>query len=122
MHWKTIRCLDCHTGYAAPSDARQILPKKEAVRRCQACHSARPTQLLRLYARMRQQEVLERGPLEAAFVNDAYIVGATRNKTMDLLALLVMGGTGAGIAAHGSLRLVLGRLRKRRGHKEESHP
>lgn len=121
MHWKSIRCLDCHTGYAAPSDAHQILPKKEAVRRCQACHSAKPIQLLRLYARMRQQEVQEKGALQAAFVNDAYIVGATRNKLMDWMAFLVIGGTAGGIAGHGGLRILVARIRKRRGHAEESH-
>jgi predicted CXXCH cytochrome family protein len=122
LHWGVVRCLDCHTAGDAPLGSQHlILPKAQAVKRCEACHSAQPVRLLRLYSRMRETEVQRRGFITAAFVNDAYVVGATRNGILDLFAVLIMGATAGGIAGHGALRLLFGFLRKRRHPHEESH-
>ncbi len=119
LHWKLVRCLDCHTSDDARAGSHLILPKSRGVKRCAACHSAKPVQLLRLYARMRLAEVRQRGFIAATIVNDAYVVGATRNATMDRLAILIVGATAAGIAGHGGLRLLTARSRRRRHDGEK---
>lgn len=125
MHWQKVRCLDCHTGYDAPIGSHLILPKAQAVRKCEACHSAKPVQLLRLYGRMRKQEVRERGFLNATVVNDSYVIGATRNRELDLVAFGIMGSAALGVTGHGLLRLFTGRRRAKRdrgkGHVETPH-
>lgn len=122
LHWSVIRCLDCHTGSEAAAGAHLILPKTQALKRCEACHSAKPVRLLRLYTRMREKEVQRLGFITAAFVNDAYVVGATRNGTMDLFAILIMGATAGGILGHGGLRLLAGWwMKRRRSHGGEPH-
>lgn len=114
LHWEHVRCLDCHTGYDAPVGSHLILPKEHAVRKCVACHSETPTQLLRLYSRMRKKELRENGFLNATIMNESYVIGATRNGMLDAVALLTMGGAAGGIAAHGVLRLAIGAIRRRR--------
>ena len=84
------------------------------MRKCEACHSDHPVQLLRLYARMRGKELRERGFLNATIVNESYVIGATRNRALDAVALLTMGATTGGIALHGGVRLLFALARRRR--------
>ncbi|MBK7400359.1 MAG: cytochrome c3 family protein [Myxococcales bacterium] len=114
LHWRTVRCLECHTGYD-PKSSHLVLAKKFAVKKCEACHSQNPAQLMRLYSRMRAAEVRELGFLNATIINRAYVIGATRNRRLDFFALLIIGGTFAGVSGHGALRILFGQLRKRRG-------
>jgi len=120
MHWAKVRCLDCHTGYT-PASAHLILPKAQAVKKCEACHTAHPVQLLRLYSRRRAAELKELGFLNSTIINDAYVIGATRNAQLDFWAILIMGGTVAGISGHGTLRM-LAALIRRRGGKNSHTP
>jgi hypothetical protein len=115
LHWSRVRCLDCHTGYDPPPGSHLILPRAQAVKRCEACHNQNPTQLLGLYGRMRGKEVASIGCLNSFIINDSYVIGATRNWWMDVGAIVIMGGTGAGIAGHGFLRVLAWLYRRRRG-------
>jgi hypothetical protein len=123
LHWSKIRCLDCHTGYD-PKSSHLILPKTLAVKKCEACHNQNPTQLLRLYSRMRAKERAGLGFINGFIINDSYVIGATRNRTLDFFAILIMGGTGAGIMGHGFLRILAALARRRSGssgHDAEKH-
>lgn len=103
MHWSQVRCLDCHSSYA-PMSAHLILAKEEAVRKCESCHSANSVLMLKLYRYRRAEETQQLGFLNAAIVNDAYVIGATRNFVIDFAGLSVMGATLVGIALHLLLR------------------
>lgn len=120
MHWAKIRCLDCHTGYN-PTSSHLILSKAYAVKKCEACHTAQPVQLLRLYSRRRAAEREELGFLNTMILNDAYVIGATRNAQLDFWAFLIMGGTAAGVLGHGALRMVAALVRRRRGSHGDHH-
>jgi hypothetical protein len=123
LHWSRVRCVDCHTGYGAPLGSHLILARSFAVKKCEACHDAHPRQLLRLYGRMRARERRELGFLNAMIVNDSYVIGATRNRTLDFWALLIMGGSLGGVSGHGALRVLAAAIRRRRAKKddEEKH-
>jgi hypothetical protein len=123
LHWSRVRCLDCHTGLGAPPGSHLIVPKSQAVKRCESCHNQNPTQLLRLYGRMRGQEVARLGFINAFIINDSYVIGATRSWWMDIGAILIMGGTGAGIAGHGALRMLAWFVRRKTGWgvKHDAH-
>lgn len=121
LHWSRVRCLDCHTGPDAPAGSHLIVPRTQAVKRCEACHNQNPTQLLRLYGRMRGQEVARLGFINSFIINDSYVIGATRSWWMDIGAVLIMGGTGAGIAGHGALRVLAWFIRRRKGGGHAGH-
>lgn len=120
LHWAKVRCLDCHTGYN-PTSSHLILPKAQAVKKCEACHTAHPTQLLRLYSRRRAAELKELGFLNATIINDAYVIGATRNSQLDFWAILILGGTSAGVLGHGFLRILAALYRRRHGSHGDLH-
>ena len=48
----------------------------------------------------------------AAFLRNSYVVGATRNIYLDLLGLIMVGGTIGGVSLHGLLRILAARRRK----------
>ncbi|MCC6526397.1 MAG: hypothetical protein IT373_27365 [Polyangiaceae bacterium] len=122
LHWQTVRCLDCHTGYDAPLASHLILPKEEAVKNCEACHAETPTQLLRRYRDRGDGDVDKLGFLNARLIDDAYVIGATRNGLLDALMIIVIGGAGGGIAGHGLLRFLFHKAFRRRVVHAGGHP
>lgn len=112
-HWRAVRCIDCHTPAGAPASHR-IQPAAEAARNCVGCHSRSPRLLGRLYAYRSEEEVARHGWLAKAVVNDAYIIGMSRNPALDRMSLLVLALLALGLAAHGLGRYLAGRARRRR--------
>ncbi|MEK7474057.1 MAG: cytochrome c3 family protein [Candidatus Coatesbacteria bacterium] len=113
LHWRTVRCLDCHLGDRASTDTRdtpraaqghRIVPADEAVRDCVGCHSRNSILFTRLYRHTAKESRAARGFVNAALLNDAYVVGATRNMAVDRVALAVLGLALAAIAGHAWLR------------------
>ncbi|MBI4953341.1 MAG: cytochrome c3 family protein [Myxococcales bacterium] len=122
LHWQTVRCLDCHTGYDAPLASHLILPKDKAIKNCEACHAETPTQLLRRYRDPGDGEVGKLGFLNARLIDDAYVIGATRNELLDALMIIIIGGAGGGVAGHGMLRFLFYKAFRRRVVHAGGHP
>ena len=38
-HYKTVRCVDCHSVYEPPHLSHNILTPEQTIRRCEECHS-----------------------------------------------------------------------------------
>ena len=117
LHWKHVRCIDCHTPAKTEAISHELLPKTEANRNCVVCHSADSSLRTRLYRYLvdQQQERLEKAGFVNAFIlNEAYVVGATRNKWVDLGSAVVVGLLLAGLAGHGLIRIVTTQIRNRR--------
>lgn len=89
-HFGAARCIDCHTPTGVlPSHT--ILAAADSARDCVGCHSADARLRQRLYD-FRSAEELERsGWLSKAIYNEAYVVGLSRNPTIDRLALAGLG-------------------------------
>ncbi len=116
LHWKSVRCIDCHTP---PSErggtSHVILGKDKAERDCVVCHSATSSLRTRLYRYFAEQGQIEQaGFLNGAVLSEAYVVGATRNIWLDRATWVITGLLLAGIVVHGLLRIVASRLQKRR--------
>lgn len=103
-HREMVRCLDCHASSAPPARNHLVLPKAQALRDCVKCHSANTVLRDKLYRYQRREEVAGRGFANALIVNNAYVIGATRNRLLDALGGLMVAGTALGIGGHLALR------------------
>ena len=111
MHWKKVRCIDCHLS-DSDTYMHQILTKEEAVNNCADCHSANSILLTKLYKYKIQESRQKYGFLNSVTLNEAYIIGMTRNIILDQLSFLIMGAMVLGIAAHGTGRWLSNKRRK----------
>jgi len=97
LHWRSIRCLECHTRYST----HQILPAKESVKNCVECHSKEATLLSSLYQYRSQEDLQKTGWFNKAVFNNAYIIGMSRHETIDRWSLIILVLTIGGLFAHG---------------------
>lgn len=102
-HWDAVRCLDCHTPLSDTGElvSHRILTAEDSNRDCVSCHSREPRLLDRLYRYRSEEDLANRGWLDKAVFNDAYVVGMSRSPLLDRLSLLVIGLTLLVLAAHG---------------------
>ncbi|MDJ0806051.1 MAG: cytochrome c3 family protein [Gammaproteobacteria bacterium] len=112
MHWKKVRCIDCHLS-TSDTYMHQILDADQAVKHCEDCHSANSILLTKLYKYKMHESRQKYGFLNSVTLNEAYIIGMTRNVILDQLSFLIMGAMVLGITAHGTARWVSNRRRKR---------
>ena len=99
-HWRAVRCLDCHAP-VADFPSHEVLPAGQGVRTCVDCHAKGATLLNQLYAYQSGQEMTQQGLISTAVFNRAYVVGMSRNRWVDRLALGLIGLTLLGLTAHG---------------------
>lgn len=111
LHWEHVRCLDCHTSYAPPNLSHNVMPADSAVRACEQCHRQNSILVDKLYRYQHAEERSRTGFINAALVNDSYVIGSTRNRHLDLLGSLMVGGACLGVAGHGFGRWLSGRKR-----------
>lgn len=100
LHWRSVRCIECHTP-TTPQFSHQILPAEQSVRNCVQCHSKEATLLSRLYQYRSQENLQKTGWLNKAIFNQAYIIGMSRNETIDRWGLIILALTLVGLLAHG---------------------
>ena len=103
LHWKTVRCLDCHSAEGADTSgvAHLILPKEKAVKNCVECHSKNSMLTQTLYKFQSFEKRDKRGFFNAVIMNDAYVVGANRNYYLNLLSFIIFGITLIALLVHG---------------------
>ncbi len=104
LHWKSVRCIDCHTSPNAPGVSHLILPKDQAVKNCVECHSKNSILLQSLYKFQTKQERDREGFINAVILNNSYVIGATRNYYLNLLSFIIFGIVLAALSIHGILR------------------
>lgn len=115
-HWAAVRCVECHTAAPQRVLSHEILAASGAERNCVACHSVDSALRVRLYRHLVAEEREQAGFLNSVIMNEAYVIGATRNRYLDLASLLLLGAVAGGIALHGAARIVAALIRRRRGH------
>ncbi|MBC7952843.1 MAG: cytochrome c3 family protein [Rhodospirillaceae bacterium] len=108
MHWKAVRCVDCHTPVGQPQ-SHEVQGKAKAERRCVECHSADSVLRKRLYLHLARDEssrIDALGFINGIMLTDAYVVGATRNTWVDRASFIILGLVVAGLAAHALARIL----------------
>lgn len=104
-HFRSVRCIECHT---AINDsiliAHKILPKTEAVKNCNECHS-RDSRLMHTLYKFQVKEGRKAGFANGIILNDSYVIGANQNVVLNRLSLLVLGLTLMVILFHTYMRI-----------------
>lgn len=103
-HWRSVRCLDCHTpvqGRVPEHPSHHVLPAAESNQLCVECHTKGSALLSQLYNYRAAQGLERQGFFAQALYNEAYIVGMSRNSLLDWISLSVLALTILGVAAHG---------------------
>jgi hypothetical protein len=88
LHFKNVRCVECHTVQTGKTIvAHLILPKSQAVRKCNECHSSSPELLQALYKFNSKTDVKENGFTNSEILNDAFIIGANKNPLLNIISI-----------------------------------
>ena len=101
LHFKNVRCIECHTQR---SDtlliSHVVLPREDAIRECTQCHSENSYLMATLYRFQSHQARQTTGFLNAVILNESYVIGANRNKTLNYLSIILFGFIILGISLH----------------------
>lgn len=104
-HFSSVRCIECH---AQISDtllvSHLVLPKEQAVRQCNECHSKNSLLMASLY-RYESMEQREDGFLNGVIMNESFVIGANRNRYLNYISVAVLAMVLAGVAFHIFLRI-----------------
>jgi hypothetical protein len=111
-HWRTVRCVDCHSSYEPPNLSHFIMPKEKTVEKCEHCHSSNSVLMTKLYIHEKQRSRDKYGFVNGTLLSDAYVIGTTRNVYLDSFSVIVFALTFLGIGVHGFLRWRFNKARK----------
>ncbi len=107
-HFANVRCIECHTKINNNIPvAHLILPKEQAVKLCNECHSRNSILMASLY-KFESKEQRRDGFFNGIILNESYVIGANRNEYLNLLSLIIFIGVLGIIGIH-----VIFRLRKK---------
>ncbi|MBF0142202.1 MAG: cytochrome c3 family protein [Magnetococcales bacterium] len=112
LHWRNVRCVECHTPGETIGVSHIILGAPSAERKCVACHSRDSLLLTKLYQHRVFEERQQAGFFNSVVLNDAYIIGMTRNRFLDWIGFLAVGGAVAGVSFHGLGRWLVARRKR----------
>jgi hypothetical protein len=88
-HFGSVRCIECHTKINdSILVSHLILPKEEAVRLCNECHSSNSLLMASLY-KFQSREQRRDGFLNGIILNESYVIGANRNVYLNRLSILI---------------------------------
>ena len=105
-HFKSVRCIECHAEATESTlVAHKVLPKEKAVKKCVECHSQNSLLLASLYRFQAQEKRAKQGFLNASILTETYVIGANRNKFLNLASLGIFGLVIFGITIHALLRI-----------------
>ena len=88
-HFRNVRCIECHS---AVNDSvlvsHQIMPKENAVRKCNECHSKNSLLMSSLY-KFQYQGKSKAGFLNGIILNQSYVIGANRNEYFEWISFVI---------------------------------
>jgi len=107
LHFAHVRCIECHTSFNDTIvETHRIVSKDNAVKNCAECHSTNSKLRDKLHRYIAQERRSEFGPYNSFITNEAYVIGANRNKKLNMLCLLFLGVTILGITIHIAMRII----------------
>ena len=107
-HFKSVRCIECHTKINdSIKVSHLILPKEQAVKKCNECHSQNSILMASLY-KFESKAQRRDGFFNGIILNESYVIGANRNQYLNLLSLLIFASVAGVIGIH-----ILFRIRKK---------
>lgn len=99
-HFANVRCIECHSRINNKIPvAHLILPKSEAVKLCNECHSQNSMLMASLY-KFASKEQRRGGFFNGIILNESYVIGANRNEYLNVLSAIIFAGVLAVIVLH----------------------
>jgi hypothetical protein len=88
-HFKNVRCIECHAEINDTILVSHLInPVEKAVKRCNECHSQNSLLMSSLY-KFESKKQRKNGFFNGIILNQSYVIGANRNKYLNILSLLI---------------------------------
>lgn len=104
-HFTNVRCIECH---AKANDtlivAHHVVPVKEAVRKCESCHSGNSILQASLYKYQVSENIEKEGFVIGLLMGGTTTVGPDADDTLNIVSFIIFGLTVIVIAFHAFLR------------------
>ncbi|MEI7660739.1 MAG: cytochrome c3 family protein [Bacteroidota bacterium] len=105
-HFTNVRCIECH---ARNEDtlvvAHHIMSKKNAVRKCESCHSKNSILYASLYKHNVSEKIQKEGLVKGLLMGDSTTIGPDKSNTLNIISLVIFGLTILVIIIHAVLRI-----------------
>ena len=90
-HFRSVRCIECHTKINdSILVSHLVLPKDQAVKLCNECHSRNSMLMATLY-KFQSKAQRKDGFFNGIIMNESYVIGANRNAFLGIASLLIFG-------------------------------
>jgi hypothetical protein len=107
LHFKNVRCIECHTVVVDSFlVSHNIMPKENALRNCNSCHSSNSLLKASLYKYENLKARSESDKIGALIQNEAYIIGANQNPMMRVVSFIIFGLTLFAAGVHWVFRMI----------------
>jgi len=108
LHFKNVRCIECHSPEKENLlISHNILPGENAVKKCVECHSNNSLLLSSLYKYQSIENRKELGFVNSIILNNSYVIGANKNKFLNVASQMILGIVIGMLIIHGILRVVI---------------
>ncbi len=108
LHFKKVRCIECHTEI---SDdilvSHNVRPKEEAIKLCVECHSKESRLLASLYKYQFTNERSITGFSNKEMLEESYVIGANRNYYLNVVSIGLFVLVFIGLCIHAFLRIII---------------
>ena len=105
-HFTNVRCIECH---AKNEDtlvvAHHVVPKNQALRKCESCHSQNSILYASLYKYQISENIQKEGFIKGVLMGDATTVGPDKSDTLNIISLIIFGLTILVIIIHAVFRI-----------------
>lgn len=106
LHFRSVRCIECHTQLNdSLLISHVVMPKENAIRECTKCHSENSHLMASLYKYKSMESRKSNGFVNAVIINESYVIGANRNKYLNILSVIIFGLVLTGIFIHTLFRI-----------------
>jgi hypothetical protein len=106
LHFRHVRCIECHTEVVEGlMVSHNIMKKENAVKNCVQCHSANSRLKASLYKYENLQKRSEKGVVGGILSNPSYTIGSHQSPFLKLLSILIFLATLTGIIIHSIFRI-----------------
>lgn len=107
LHFKHVRCIECHTEVVdSLMVSHNIQEKTKAVKNCVECHTANSRLKASLYKYQNLQKRSENGSMINVLSNESYVIGTHQSPLLKLLSRIIFLAVLAGIITHCIFRIL----------------
>lgn len=107
LHFKHVRCIECHTEINNTIlVSHNVLPKEQAVKLCVECHSKDSRLLASLYKYQFTDDRSVLGFSNKTMLDEMYVIGANRNYYLNVLSIGLFGFVLIALCIHAVLRII----------------